>query len=179
MKTNMKKLLLNIVFVFFNAQANAAIVEIYSLDLMDDRRGFCIDIRGYKSKAKIDSGLQAHTCYSYQGSIAVDQGFESLKMYKGQFYLPAFDVCMEASSNIAQASLLLRKCQDKKLQKFKWGNNGRIYLISNEKLCLTLAQGKSRQGGGGSPKHLIRNLLLELCDNTEIASQMWGVRSIP
>ena len=100
-------------------------------------------------------------------------------MDKGQFYLPAFDVCMEATSNTAQASLLLRKCQDKKLQKFKWGNNGRIYLISNEKLCLTLAQGKSRQGGGGSPKHLIRNLLLELCDNTEIASQMWGVRSIP
>ena len=175
----MKKLLLTILFVLFNSKANAAIVEIYSLDLMDDRRGFCIDIRGYKSKAKIDSRLQAHTCYSYQGSIAVDQGFDSLKMDKGQFYLPAFDVCLEATSNTAQASLLLRKCQDKKLQKFKWGNNGRIYLISNEELCLTLAQGKSRQGGGGSPKHLIRNLLLELCDNTEIASQMWGLRSMP
>ena len=175
----MKKLLLTILFVLFNSKANAAIVEIYSLDLMDDRRGFCIDIRGYKSKAKIDSGLQAHTCYSYQVSIAVDQGFDSLKMDKGQFYLPAFDVCLEATSNTAQASLLLRKCQDKKLQKFKWGNNGRIYLISNEELCLTLAQGKSRQGGGGSPKHLIRNLLFELCDNTEIASQMWGLRSMP
>ena len=79
-KANMKKLLLTTLFVFFNAQANAAIVEIYSLDLMDDQRGFCIDIRGHKSKAKIVSGLQAHTCYSYQGSIAVDQGFDSLKM---------------------------------------------------------------------------------------------------
>ena len=131
------------------------------------------------SKAKIDSGLQAHTCYSYQGSIAVDQGFDSLKMDKGQFYLPAFDVCMEATSNTTQAPLLLRKCQDKKLQKFKWGNNGRIYLVSNEKLCLTVAQGKSSQGGGGSPKHLIRNLLLELCDNTSIASQIWIIRSMP
>ena len=65
------------------------------------------------------------------------------------------------------------------LQKFKWGKNGRIYLVSNEKLCLTIAQGKSRQGGGGSPKHLIRNLLLELCDNAEIPSQMWSVRSMP
>ena len=178
-KANMKKLLLTTLFVFFNAQANAAIVEIYSLDLMDDQRGFCIDIRGHKSKAKIDSGLQAHTCYSYQGSIAVDQGFDSLKMDRGQFYLPDFDVCMEATSNTAQASLLLRRCQDKKHQKFKWGNNGRIYLVSNEKLCLTLAQGKSRQGGGGSPKHLIRNLLLEFCDDTKILSQMWGVRSMP
>ena len=53
-KTNMKKLLLTTLFVLLNAQANAAIVEIYSLDPMDDQRGFCIDIRGHKSKAKID-----------------------------------------------------------------------------------------------------------------------------
>ena len=50
-KTNMKKLFLATLFVLFNAQANAATVEIYSLDLMDDQRGFCIDIRGHKSKA--------------------------------------------------------------------------------------------------------------------------------
>jgi hypothetical protein len=53
------------------------IVEIYSLNQMDDNRGFCIDIRGHKSKAKVNRGLQAHTCYSYQGEVAVDQGFDS------------------------------------------------------------------------------------------------------
>mgnify|MGYP000105780950 CR=1 FL=1 len=160
-----------------NSQVSAEIIEIHSLDEMDDQRGFCIDVRGHKSKAKINSGLQAHTCYSYQGSIAVDQGFDSLKMGKGQFYLPAFDVCMEATANAASALLILSKCQDVELQKFKWGNNGRIYLISNVKLCLTIAQGKSRQGGGGSPKHLIRNLSLEFCDNTQNIFQMWGKRS--
>ena len=41
------------------------IVEIYSLNQMDDDRGFCADIRGHKSKAKVNRGLQAHTCYSY------------------------------------------------------------------------------------------------------------------
>ena len=87
----MKKLLLTTLFVLFNAQANAAIVEIYFLDLMDDQRGFCIDIRGHKSKAKIDSGLQAHTCYSYQGSIAVDQGFASLKLDKNHSKFDATD----------------------------------------------------------------------------------------
>ena len=56
------------------------IVEFYSLDQIGDQRGFCIDIRGHKSKAKVDSGLQAHTYYSYQGSIAVDQGFDSLEL---------------------------------------------------------------------------------------------------
>ena len=52
-KVNMKKLFLTTLFVLFNAQANAEIVEIYSLDLIDDQRGFCIVIRGHKSKAKI------------------------------------------------------------------------------------------------------------------------------
>ena len=160
-----------------NSQVSAEIIEIHSLDEMDDQRGFCIDVRGHKSKAKINSGLQAHTCYSYQGSIAVDQGFDSLELNENKFYLPSFDVCMEATANAASALLILSKCQDVELQKFKWGNNGRIYLISNVKLCLTIAQGKSRQGGGGSPKHLIRNLSLEFCDNTQKTFQMWGERS--
>ena len=66
------------------------IVEIYLLNQLDDPRGFCIDIRGHKLKAKIDKGLQAHTCYSYQGKISPDQGFDSLKLTKNQFILPSF-----------------------------------------------------------------------------------------
>jgi hypothetical protein len=176
----MRKLtvLFYLIFLFPNI-VTANLVEIYSLDQMDDQRGFCIDIRGHKSKAKINSRLQAHTCYSYQGSIAVDQGFDFLSLVKGQFRLPAFDVCMEADSNTASASLRLSKCQAKELQKFEWDNNGRIYLISNIKLCLTVAQGESRRGGGGSPIHLMRNLSMELCSEPLQAFQMWGARSEP
>ena len=54
-------------------------MEIYSLNQMDDDRGFSADIKGHKSKAKVNRGLQAHTCYSYQGEVAVDQGFNSSK----------------------------------------------------------------------------------------------------
>ena len=88
-------------------------------------------------------------------------------------------MCMEADSNTASASLRLSKCQDEELQKFEWDNNGRIYLISNMKLCLTVAQGKSRKGGGGWPIHLMRNLSLELCGDTLQVFQMWGARSEP
>ena len=73
-------------------------VEIYLLNQLDDPRGFCIDIKGHKFKAQINKGLQAHTCYSYQGEISPDQGFNSLKLTKNQFILPSFNVCMEASS---------------------------------------------------------------------------------
>ena len=151
-------------------------VEIYLLKQLDDTRGFCIDIRGHKLKAKIDKGLQAHTCYSYQGKISPDQGFDSLKLTKNQFFLPSFNVCMEASSLKASSNLKLGKCDRNKLQNFEWSNKDEIRLISNRKLCLTVDQGQSKKGGGGTPVHLMRNLSLELCNKSLSSYQAWSVR---
>ena len=151
-------------------------VEIYLLNQLDDPRGFCIDIRGHKLKAKIDKGLQAHTCYSYQGKISPDQGFDSLKLTKNQFFLPSFNVCMEASSLETSSNLKLGKCDRNKLQNFEWSNKNEIRLISNRKLCLTVDQGQSKKGGGGTPVHLMRNLSLELCSKSLNSYQAWSVR---
>ena len=153
-------------------------VEVYLLNQLDDYRGYCIDIKGYKSKARVNKGLQAHTCYSYQGKIAVDQGFDALKLTKNQFFLPAFDVCMEAVSVAVPANIRLSNCRNGKFQEFEWDDKGRIHLISNLKLCLTVAQGQSKKGGGGSPVHLMRNLSLELCSDTLNHFQIWDVRTI-
>ena len=151
-------------------------VEIYLLNQLDDPRGFCIDIKGHKLKAKINKGLQAHTCYSYQGEISPDQGFNSRKLTKNQFILTSFNVCMEASSLTPSANLKLRKCDRNKLQNFEWSNKNKIHLIGNKKLCLTVDQGQSKKGGGGSPVHLMRNLSLELCTESLNLYQAWGVR---
>ena len=61
-------------------QSDFDLVEIKLIDNLDDKRGFCIDIKGYKSRANIERGLQAHTCYSYQGEIAIDQGLDANKL---------------------------------------------------------------------------------------------------
>ena len=151
-------------------------VEVYLLNQLDDYRGYCIDIKGYKSKAKVNKGLQVHTCYSYQGEVAVDQGFDALKLTKNQFFLPAFDVCMEAVSIAAIAKIQLSNCHNGKFQEFELGEKGRIRLVSNLKLCLTVAQGQSKRGGGGSPVHLMRKLSLGLCNDTLNSFQTWGVR---
>ena len=151
-------------------------VEIYLLNQLDDPRGFCIDIKGHKLKAQINKGLQAHTCYSYQGEISPDQGFNSLKLTKNQFILPSFNVCMEASSLKVSTNLKLEKCDHNKLQNFEWSNKNEIRLISNRKLCLTVDQGQSKKGGGGTPVHLMRNLSLELCSKSLNPYQAWGVR---
>ena len=151
-------------------------VEVYLLNQLDDSRGFCIDIKGHKLKAQINKGLQAHTCYSYQGEISPDQGFNSLKLTKKQFILPFFNVCMEASSLKVSTNLKLEKCDRNKLQNFEWSHENNIRLIGNRKLCLTVDQGQSKKGGGGSPVHLMRNLSLELCNKSLNSYQTWSVR---
>ena len=174
----MKKLLEIVVLGFFLITSSQADdnVEIYLLNQLDDPRGFCIDVKGHKLKAQINKGLQAHTCYSYQGEISPDQGFNSLKLTKNQFILPFFNVCMEASSLKTSTNLKLEKCDRNKLQNFEWSNENKIYLIGNRKLCLTVDQGQSRKGGGGSPVHLMRNLSLELCAESLNLYQAWGIR---
>lgn len=151
-------------------------VEIFLIDPLDEPRHFCIDIKGYKLKARINRGLQAHTCYSYQGEIAVDQAFDFNKITTSQFYLPSFDVCMEAKSAVASAGLGLKECNRGKLQEFNWDVTGRIQPINKLDLCLTAAKGKSKRGGGGSPVHLIRNLTLEPCSDLLKHYQIWSTR---
>ena len=153
-------------------------VEIYTLNQLDEYRGYCLDIRGYKAKAKVNNGLQAHTCYSYQGEIAVDQGFDPIQLAKNQFFLPAFEVCMEVVSISLSAPIQLNKCNNGKLQEFKLDTKGRIHPVSDIKFCLTVNQGESKKGGGGSPVHLKRNLTLEPCSDILRPYQIWGTRKI-
>ena len=153
-------------------------VEIYALNQLDEYRGYCLDIKGHKLKARTNKGLQAHTCYSYQGEIAVDQGFDSLKLSQNQFFLPAFDVCMEAKSISISAPVRLSNCSFGDLQKFKLDTMRGIHPVSNSKLCLTVDQGESKKGRGGTPVHLKRNLTLEPCSDKLRPYQIWSTRTI-
>ena len=177
----MKKVFIAIFIIFFYINSTSTfsksisdIVEIKLLDNLDDERGFCIDIRGHKYKAKIKKGLQAHTCYSYQGMISVDQGldFEEFKFKK--LFFPHFDVCVN-STNVKSSSILsLIKCHN--AQEFEFNLDNTIRLRKNSSLCLTVANEDSKNGGGGSPVHLIRNLSLEACSEENSIYQTWGVR---
>ena len=173
----MRKFTALIYFIFLSSNlVFSEAVEIHLIDQLDEYRGYCIDIKGYKLKAKVNRGLQAHTCYSYQGAIAVDQGFDPIKLIKNKFYLPAFAVCMEAKSLSTSAPLRLRKCDNSKLQQFTWDKSGRIRTTNEQALCLTIAQEEPQNGGGGYPVHLKRNLTLKPCSKTLKKFQMWGAR---
>ena len=151
------------------------LAEVQLVSKLDDQRGYCIDIRGHKERAKVQRGLQAHTCYSYQGQISVDQAFDTSLLAIGKFSLPAFEVCMEAENNSQGSRLILTRCAEQNLQKFDLNSANEIRLVVNDELCLTVNDGKSKEGGGGTPVHLMRRLTLENCTTTKDKYKHWRI----
>tara|TARA_B110000263_G_scaffold75288_1_gene65744 strand:+ start:306 stop:893 length:588 start_codon:yes stop_codon:yes gene_type:complete len=171
--------LITILFISFLSspswsKSEVDLVEIKLLNNLDDKRGFCIDIKGHKFRAKISRGIQAHTCYSYQGEIAVDQGLDVNKLKQKQLFFPYFDVCVHPTSSKNPLNLNLLKCDN--TEEFVFSEDNTIRLKNNTNLCLTVAEGNSRKGGGGSPIHLIRNLSMQTCNQQNSVYKTWGIR---
>ena len=155
---------------------NQETVEVYLLNTLNDSRGFCIDMKGYKTNADINKSLQAHSCYSYQGEISVDQGFDITKITDEEFYIRHFKACLEAEKIEESSALKLNTCDKNNKQKFILQSDGKIQPKSNIKLCLTVSENFS-EGGGGNPVHLIRSLSLENCNDALSSRQKWGIRT--
>ena len=179
----MKKILLLLLFISCNNQSNEndesilnqQIGEVYLLNTLNDSRGYCIDMKGYKNNADINKSLQAHSCYSYQGEISVDQGFNVSNISNEEFYIPHFKVCMEAEKIEESSALDLKSCDKNNKQKFILQSDGKIHPKENLNLCLTISDNFS-EGGGGSPVHLIRTLSLKNCNDQLSSYQKWGIR---
>ena len=89
--------------------------------------------------------------------------------------MPFFEVCMEAENTSVSAILKLKVCNKNVKQKFKFNSNEEIVLSDNTNLCLTVSE-NSREGGGGTPTHLIRDLILDNCSADISTRQRWGLR---
>tara|TARA_B100000767_G_scaffold60419_1_gene56242 strand:- start:904 stop:1152 length:249 start_codon:yes stop_codon:yes gene_type:complete len=44
---------------FVRSDTAIELVEVYLINQLDDQRGYCVDIKGHKSRAKINRGIQA------------------------------------------------------------------------------------------------------------------------
>jgi hypothetical protein len=70
----------------------------------------------------------------------------------------------------------LKRCNGSAEQRFDFKPNGEIVSQTDPSLCVTVAGGAGRPGGGGRPVHLIRKLTVERCGTTRIAYQRWRLR---
>ncbi len=154
----------------------ATMVEVTLVDRLDEPRGFCFDTLGFQAEARPEDGLQTHSCYSYQGQLAVDQTFDGDLIPAGTFRLIEFDLCMTLAGTSAGSKFALEPCDGSELQQFEHRANGRVVAAAAPGNCVTAGEGPSRHGGGGDPVHLIRDLTLQVCDASRDARQQWRPR---
>ena len=151
-------------------------VEVTLVDRLDEPRGFCLDTLGFQHRARPEEGLQTHSCYSYQGQLAVDQSFDADVMADGAFRLIEYDLCMTARGLSTGSTFALEPCDGRDEQRFEHRPNGKIMSLAAPGNCVTAGEGPSRHGGGGDPVHLIRDLTLEVCDGSRDDRQQWRLR---
>ncbi len=151
-------------------------VEITLVDRLDEARGFCFDTLGFQTRARPEEGLQTHSCYSYQGRLAVDQAFDADAIPDGTFRIIEFDLCMTARGLSTGSTFALETCDGRDAQQFEHRSNGKVMSVAAPGNCVTAGEGPSRHGGGGDPVHLIRDLTLEVCDGSRDARQQWRLR---
>jgi len=162
--------------VVISGMAYADTVEVNLVDLLDNTQdGYCIDISGGQgAQADPAAGLQGHTCYSPSGEIFVDQGFDSERFADGVFYMPEFDVCMQAATLEAGAALELVTCDGSDAQRFNFADGSTISPVAASDICLTLGEDTRT---GRSKTNQIKALSLETCDDAKAAYQVFSFRT--
>ena len=151
--------------------------EIKLVTTLDEPRGYCVDMSGSKQTAQTNSPLQTHTCYGYQGSIAVDQGVSSADVSKGVLRFPYFKVCVIGTGVQAGSPVTLGSCPNGNTNAVVWNANGQIHPVASHSLCLT-AGTSTQKGGGGSPVHLKRSLSWENCSSNSETRQAWKLQTL-
>ena len=154
-------------------------VEVTLLDELDEARaGYCIDTRGGQNQGEI-LGLHAHSCRSYLGQGDGDQTFDADKVSEGVFEIIELSLCMTAHTPTVGSELTFEPCTGVAAQKFIHGADGSISPAAAPENCLTVADGSSREAGGGNPRHRVRSAALQPCNAGEVNRQRWRLRDSP
>ena len=168
---------ISILSIFTAGSLHAENVEIFLTDMLDNtQNGYCLDIAGGKgASADPADGTQGHTCYSPLGELLVDQIFDTEKFADNILYMPEFDVCAEATSIQAGASVALANCSGDEAQAFVFSGEGSITPAADTSLCITLGD-ETRTGR--SDTNQIKVLTLETCDEARAPYQTWATRGL-
>jgi hypothetical protein len=171
----MKKLFAIAIFVSGNVLADTPMEIVLAEHLPDEDRGWCIDAAGHQRNAIMAGGVHGHTCYSYEGQIAVDQGFDAEAVAEGFFRLSAFDHCLTLATTEPDSWIALTPCDGRTEQGFEMTADGLIRSKAAPELCITLGT-DTVPGGGGNPIHQVRTVTLDTCNEDKAGLQRWRLR---
>ena len=155
------------------------LVEVKLIAPMEEERGWCVDLMGGQANSILIGGVQAHTCYTYQGNgPSLDQAFvKEIITEQSEFRLANFDdKCMTVYEPVAGSFVSIETCDGRTAQQIVMNDDGRISPKTLPELCLTVGPA-SLPGGGARPLHIIRGLTFEACDTEISERQLWELRS--
>ena len=128
---------------------------------LDEPRGYCVDISGFRETLRLDDPLQAHTCK--YGAPHEDQLFDVDAT--GAIRTREYDRCLAAADLEEGAKLLARPCANSRTQRWSL-SAGRLSPAARPELCVSL-QGKRGEIAGTpiliSPVYRRRDLALARC----------------
>jgi triacylglycerol lipase len=165
-----------VLFVILSVLPAAAADEglLRTVQLLDEPRGYCLDIAGAGPTLRLDDPLQAHTCK--YGDPLDDQRFQKTSgdLVKAMTY----DRCLAASALEPGARLLMRPCAAAPVQQWvmAWG---RLSPASRRDLCVSLSVAEGQAAGTPiliSPVYRRRDVTLARCEDGLEATQSfrWG-----
>lgn len=133
-------------------------------DPLDEPEFYCVDVAGFGNNLNLNAPLQAHTCKPN----ADDELFIFNRPRPGQFFMDAYDVCLEAGDGV----LYVKACSDSQNQRFELSSDGILRLLGSDR-CLAVQSGNGQPAGGRS--HLRRDLLLQSCADVEQNLARWSL----
>jgi len=136
---------------------------------LDEERGYCLDIPGHLSGMRLETPMQALTCK--HGIWNLDGRFDSAALVNGQVRMPEYELCLQAESASAGASLGLADCGDAETQTWMLQDSSEFALAASQQLCVTIEEGPGIDAGG--PQYVRRGGRLETCFPQASDRQRW------
>jgi len=140
---------------------------------LDEPRFLCVDIPGHKERVNISRSLTVHTCK--EGIWHQDELFDVTAVSQGLLKMSEYNLCIEAISLKNNTELVLKICNQTKMQNWLYSNY-RLILKEHMDKCLTIVNEPSRLTRGGrrlNSKHMARSLVIADCSEQAFTRQMW------
>ena len=137
--------------------------------LLDEPRGFCLDIPGHRAGVRLERPLHAHTCKHHIWHR--DGIFDTAAFERSALHMPEYDLCVEAASSEPDAVVRLTECNASQRQTWHRAASGEVVSGAGPGLCLTVGPGPSRPAGAD---HIVRNVRLMPCAPESAKRQRWA-----
>lgn len=113
-------------------------------DNLDEPRGICVDIKGYRDSIDLHVPVQAHTCKP-NPERREDGIFEVLQSESGKtrFRNATYDVCLDVLGAEERGSIFVRSCSGAESQNFVVSDLGEIRPTENESACIVVSPSAS------------------------------------